>query len=171
MTKYRLYAIGLLLGASGFAQLDRGTITGILTDSSGARVPGVRIAAKNTATNAIYEAATTSAGEYTVVNLPSGTYDVTFEASGLKKLVRSKVLLAVSERCASMPCCRWAIPRKPLRSAPSRDRYRRKAPSPDSSSRTGRWWICRLVLAAGAIPRTLPSSWAPEFPADPAAPT
>ena len=97
MTKYRLYAIGLLLCAIGLAQLDRGTITGILTDSSGARVPGVRIAAKNTATNAIYEAATTSAGEYTVVNLPSGTYDVTFEASGLKKLVRSKVLLAVSE--------------------------------------------------------------------------
>ncbi len=97
MTKIRLSATALLLAAVGFAQLDRGTITGTVTDSSGARIPAVRITARNNATNTTYEAATTSAGEYTVVSLPSGNYDVTFEASGLKKMVRSNVSLAVAQ--------------------------------------------------------------------------
>jgi Carboxypeptidase regulatory-like domain/TonB dependent receptor len=99
MTKIGLHYLTALLLFSTviFAQLDRGTITGTVTDPSGAIVPGTRITIKNTATNATWQSATTSAGDYTAVNLPAGKYELTFEATGLKKLVRPNIVVAVSE--------------------------------------------------------------------------
>jgi hypothetical protein len=93
----RLAALATLLSLSVIAQLDRGTITGTVTDASGAVVPNTRITIKNVATNAVYQTITTGAGDYTAVNLPSGTYELTFEAPGLQKLVRPNIVVAVSE--------------------------------------------------------------------------
>ena len=42
----------VLLGTPAFAQLDRGTITGNVTDSSGAAVPSAAVTIRNTGTNA-----------------------------------------------------------------------------------------------------------------------
>ena len=97
--KIRLHVIAasLLLPALCLAQLDRGTLTGTVTDPSGAVVPGTKITLKNRANNATYRAVTTAAGDYTAVNLPAGAYDLTFEASGLKTLVRQGIVVAVSE--------------------------------------------------------------------------
>ncbi len=99
MTKIGLLAAAatMLLSTVCLAQLDRGTITGTVTDASGAVIPNTKITVKNEATNATYKTASTGAGDYTVFNLPSGLYDLTFEATGLKTLVRSKILVAVSE--------------------------------------------------------------------------
>src|SRR6516225_9035400 len=72
-------AATLLLSTLAFAQLDRGTITGTVTDPSGAVVPGTRISIKNAATNATWQTAATSAGDYTAVNLPAGRYALAFE--------------------------------------------------------------------------------------------
>ena len=96
MTKIRLFAGMLLFTIAGLAQ-ERGTITGTLTDPSGAVVPGVRIGIRNLATNAAYRSASTSAGEYTVPNLPAGKYEVVFEANGLKRLVQTDIELGVSQ--------------------------------------------------------------------------
>ena len=60
-----------------FGQLDRGTITGTVTDSSGAAIPGAKITIRNKGTNATYESKTTGTGDYSAVNLPAGIYDVT----------------------------------------------------------------------------------------------
>jgi hypothetical protein len=97
--KFRLHAAAviLLFPTLCLAQLDRGTITGTVTDPSGAVVPATKITLKNRATNATYRAATTASGDYTAVNLPAGAYDLTFEAPGLKTLVRSGIVVAVSE--------------------------------------------------------------------------
>ncbi len=94
---FRIAAVVLLLSTSGFAQLDRGTITGTVTDASGSVVPNAKIIIKNAGTNATYQTATTKAGDYTGANLPAGAYDLTFEAVGMKNLVRSNVVVAVSE--------------------------------------------------------------------------
>src|SRR5580693_6489148 len=94
---FRIAAVVTLLSTSGLAQLDRGTITGTVTDASGALVPNTKITIKNVATNATYKTATTKAGDYTGANLPAGAYDLTFEAVGMKNLVRSNVVVAVSE--------------------------------------------------------------------------
>ena len=87
-----LALVGALLAAPCFAQLDRGAITGTVTDSSGAVVPGAKIAIRNLATNVKYQSATTGSGDYNAVNLPAGSYEVTFEANGLKTLVRSNIV-------------------------------------------------------------------------------
>ena len=93
----RIAAAVTLLSVLCFGQLDRGTITGTVTDATGAVIPNTKITIRNSATNSTYQTATTGAGDYTAVNLPSGTYELSFEAPGLKKLVRSRVVVAVSE--------------------------------------------------------------------------
>lgn len=87
----------LLLSSSSLAQLDRGTITGTVTDASGAVLPNAKITIKNQATNVAYQTATTAAGDYAAVNLPPGTYEMTFEATGRQKLVRPNIVVAVAE--------------------------------------------------------------------------
>jgi hypothetical protein len=60
-------------------------------------VPCSQIATSSKPTNASYHSQTTRTGDYTAVNLPAGLYDVTFSASGLKTLLRSDIVVAVSE--------------------------------------------------------------------------
>src|ERR1700733_5924177 len=57
-----------------FAQLNTGTITGTVTDSSGAVVPNAKVTVRNTGTNVARDTVTSSAGVYTVPNLIVGTY-------------------------------------------------------------------------------------------------
>jgi hypothetical protein len=82
------------------AQTTNGSITGRVTDPSKASVPDAKIAAVNTGTNFRYETATKGAGEYTLANLPTGTYRVEVEKSGFKKVVRPDVILHVQDALA-----------------------------------------------------------------------
>ena len=79
------------------AQLNTGTITGTVTDSSGALVPAVKVAVRNTATNLVRDTVTSSSGVYTVANLMVGPYEVTFQAPSFKKLVRGGITLDVTQ--------------------------------------------------------------------------
>jgi len=85
-----------LIAAAAFGQLDRGSITGVVTDPTGALVPSARIIIQNTATGAKYETVSNAAGQYTMPNLPAGIYQLTFEAPGFKKLVRAGVELGIT---------------------------------------------------------------------------
>jgi hypothetical protein len=72
-----------------FGQAGTGTITGTVTDPSGAVVAGAPVEVRNTDTNFPYSTETTATGSYTVLRLPPGPYTVTISAPGFKKLVRS----------------------------------------------------------------------------------
>src|SRR6266542_2507126 len=87
----------LIISTLANAQLDRGSLTGTVTDPTGAVIPDVKVSARNTATNAVYETRSEPAGQYTMPNLPVGGYEVTFEAPAFKKLVRSGIALGVAE--------------------------------------------------------------------------
>src|SRR5215813_4425921 len=65
-----------------FAQANRATITGTVTDSSGAMVSGVEVTATNTGTNIPTTSVSNEAGVYTIPNLFPGPYSVTFKKSG-----------------------------------------------------------------------------------------
>ena len=70
--------IGLIF-ASGttsllMGQVDRATLTGAVTDPSGAAVPGVAVTAININTQVAYKTETNSAGLYSILNLPGGPY-------------------------------------------------------------------------------------------------
>jgi hypothetical protein len=87
----------LLIAASMFAQGDRGTITGAIADPAGAVVAGAPVAARNVDTGAMYQAATTSTGNYTLAELPAGSYELSVTVPGFKKYVRQGLTVQVAQ--------------------------------------------------------------------------
>ncbi len=79
------------------AQSDRGSITGTVSDSSGAAIPGVVVKATQTATNFSREVTTTDTGNYTIPELPAGVYTLSITHSGFKAYARSGITVAVSQ--------------------------------------------------------------------------
>ena len=84
-------AVLSLCALAAFGQTDRGTITGTITDPAGAVVPNAPIEAKNVATGAVYPAASSGTGNYTIAQLPIGTYDLSVTVAGFKKYVRTGI--------------------------------------------------------------------------------
>jgi len=71
------------------AQADTGRISGTVTDTTGAVVPGASVTVMNDETHLEAKATTDSSGYYLVVNLPVGTYSVMVEAKGFRRAQRS----------------------------------------------------------------------------------
>ena len=89
-----------LYANAGWAQTTSGSITGRVTDPSKARIAEAKVAAVNLQTNFRYESTTNGAGEYTLANLPPGTYQIEVEKSSFKKLIRADVTLHVQDALA-----------------------------------------------------------------------
>ncbi|MGH9752433.1 MAG: carboxypeptidase regulatory-like domain-containing protein [Blastocatellia bacterium] len=70
------------------AQGIRATVTGRVTDASGAVVPKARITITNIGTNETRTVETSDEGDYTVPQIPPGDYSLTVEQAGFKKTVR-----------------------------------------------------------------------------------
>lgn len=86
-----------ILAGVALAQSDRGTITGTVSDPAGAVTPGATIKAKNVGTGAEYLAATTNTGNYTVAQLPVGTYEINVSMSGFKTFVRQGITVSAAQ--------------------------------------------------------------------------
>ncbi len=95
--RLRFAAIMLLCAAGAFAQGDRGTITGTITDRTGAVVPNASIELTNQQTQAKSDVGTSSTGNYTLANVPVGTYEFAVSAMGFKKYVRPGIIVQVGE--------------------------------------------------------------------------
>ncbi|HXJ42211.1 MAG TPA: carboxypeptidase-like regulatory domain-containing protein, partial [Bryobacteraceae bacterium] len=80
-----------------YAQLSRGSITGVLTDSSGAVIPAAKVSVRNISNGAISRSTTNNNGQFTLPNLPPGSYEVVFEEPNFKRLVRSGIELGATE--------------------------------------------------------------------------
>jgi len=87
----------LLLIPAAFAQTDRGTITGTVSDPTGAMIPNAPIEAKNIETGAAYKVEASATGNYTIANLPAGPYQVAVSASGFKQYVRTGITVLVAQ--------------------------------------------------------------------------
>ncbi len=79
------------------AQTVTGTLQGTVTDSTGAVMPGVTIAIKNTETGATREIVTNEAGSYSAPFLPLGRYTVTARLSGFATTVRDSVDVGLNQ--------------------------------------------------------------------------
>lgn len=73
------------------AQVGNGTITGTVTDPAGAVVAAAQVTARNAETGVVYSAATTSAGIYTITDLPVGRYTVQATVQGFKSYSHSNI--------------------------------------------------------------------------------
>ena len=89
--------LGLFLTAAVFASGPTGSITGTVTDPSGAVVPKARITVLNEATNAIRNAETNADGDFTVALLPPGRYRVMAENAGFRRSVLGDVTVDVDQ--------------------------------------------------------------------------
>ncbi len=85
----------LLCAAAAFGQGDRGTITGTVTDPAGAVVPNAAVEIRNQATDVKFDAGASGTGNYTLANIPVGTYELSVTASGFKKYVRPGIIVQV----------------------------------------------------------------------------
>jgi Carboxypeptidase regulatory-like domain len=79
------------------AQVDRGTVNGTISDSSGAVIPGVKVTATNVETGVLNTAISNGAGFYSILNLPIGHYRLTFQQQGFSTLERDGITLSVSQ--------------------------------------------------------------------------
>src|SRR6478672_2458560 len=79
------------------AQTTFATITGTVTDASGAVIPRVRVTATNVETNIKTEALSNEAGAYTIPQLKEGTYQLRAEATGFKEFVAQDVTLVARD--------------------------------------------------------------------------
>ncbi len=81
----------------GFAQATLGTITGLVSDSTGAVIPDAEVVATNTATGTRVETKSSGSGNYSLPNLPIGSYAITVSVNGFKSFTRSNIGLSTGD--------------------------------------------------------------------------
>src|SRR5260370_24117792 len=93
VTRELFCALALLLAIpfAANAQQYSGTITGTVTDLSGAAVAGAIVTAVNVGTNASYAATTSDLGSYTFAQLPIGTYEIHVKQGSFKEFITKGV--------------------------------------------------------------------------------
>jgi hypothetical protein len=79
------------------AQATAADLSGTVMDPNGAVVPGASVTAKSLATGISRTVTASESGEYKLIGLPPGDYEVTSEGSGFKKTVISPVTLTVGQ--------------------------------------------------------------------------
>src|SRR5215471_4390255 len=89
--------LSLLIPIAAFSQTANGTITGTVTDASGAVIPGVTLEVKNTDTGVVFQTISTETGTYFAPNLPVGPYSITASLSGFKTLNRTGLTLSAAQ--------------------------------------------------------------------------
>lgn len=93
-----LTCLSILTAGIASAQEITASLTGTVTDSSGAVVPGATITVHDNARGVDVRTVTSdSSGSYTVSQLPVGTYTVTIEGAGFRKYVANDVILHVGD--------------------------------------------------------------------------
>lgn len=88
-------AIGLLLSGppAAMAQSIFASLSGTVTDASGAVLDDAKVDVQNSATKVVRQFVTNSAGYFSATQLPIGTYSVTVEAKGFEKWQGSGIVL------------------------------------------------------------------------------
>ena len=95
--------VAMAASAAAQTQITTGVIEGVVTDSSNAVLPGVNVQAKNADTNLTREVVTDRDGRFSVLQLPSGRYTVTFSLSGFATLVQEEVTVTVGQATRLLP--------------------------------------------------------------------
>lgn len=99
MKRFVCVALALAAASLGASAQDfRGAITGRIVDSSSGRMPGVTATATNVATNVASTTTTNGEGDYSILFLNPGTYKVSAELSGFKKVVREGIEVRIGDK-------------------------------------------------------------------------
>ncbi|MDX1981055.1 MAG: TonB-dependent receptor [Bryobacteraceae bacterium] len=88
----------LFLSAMASAQQDMGVITGLVTDSTGASIPGAKVTAINQDTNEVRAVESSMEGAYTIGPLRIGNYRIEAEKEGFKKTLWQNIKVSAQDR-------------------------------------------------------------------------
>src|SRR5215471_6867982 len=92
-----VFAVTIFLSTSLIAQVNTASLSGLVTDPSGAAVPNVTVNVTNPSTGYVRTVTTDNAGYYAFQNLPIGDYSIRVEASGFNTDTEN-VTLNVAEK-------------------------------------------------------------------------
>ena len=96
--RLRLSVVCLFVSALvALGQSDRGSITGAVTDPAGAAIATAKIEARNVDNGSVFQAGTSTTGNYTLSQLPTGNYELTVTVSGFKKFIQQNIVVPVEQ--------------------------------------------------------------------------
>jgi len=87
----------LLTGVPNLQAQVSASLTGVITDASGARVPSATVTVRNVETSAIRNTVSDDSGRYQVLALPVGEYEIRVSKTGFQEQIRSGIHLAVGQ--------------------------------------------------------------------------
>ncbi|MBI4443619.1 MAG: TonB-dependent receptor, partial [Acidobacteria bacterium] len=87
----------VLVYSSAWAQVSTGTVSGTVSDSTGAVVPGAVVAIRSAETGVTRSVTTDESGRYRAPQLGLGVYEITAQAQGFQTVVRSGITLTVGQ--------------------------------------------------------------------------
>ena len=90
-------AMVALFANSALAQMDQGHLTGTVTDSQNAVLPGVTVTATSPALMGARTAVTEADGKFNIGPIPAGVYTITYELSGFQTAKRTNITLALGQ--------------------------------------------------------------------------
>src|SRR5690242_17760922 len=81
------FYLPMFLASPAKAQMDQGTITGVVEDTSGAVVPQAQVRLKSIDTGLVFQMKTDANGVYTFPPVKIGNYDVSASAPGFQTTI------------------------------------------------------------------------------------
>lgn len=97
MKRCALFVFLLLVSFAVRAQNSHGSLTGQVTDPTGAAIPKAQVTVTNTDTGYVDKVFTTAGGFYTAPELPPGPYQISVEEKGFKSYLRTGIQLETQE--------------------------------------------------------------------------
>src|SRR5690349_13905282 len=92
-TAFALVLLAACLVLTAPAQTTFGTITGTISDATGAVIPNAPVAVTNEETGVVRRASTSASGVYSIVDLQPGNYKLSVEAKGFVPAERGGLVL------------------------------------------------------------------------------
>ena len=90
-----LFCVAFLASHPAFPQAGRGSISGLVTDESGAIIVGATVQAANSATGITFSATSSGSGLYSFTSLTPGTYKLTVTQPGFQTAVQDRIQVTV----------------------------------------------------------------------------
>jgi len=95
-----LVGLSFIFSSLAWGQVTSGSITGVVSDPTGAVIPGAKVVVTDATKGYDFPATTDAVGRYLVTNLPPSSYIVSVEARGFKTYKQEGIPLAVGARVA-----------------------------------------------------------------------
>jgi len=114
---YRIAAIVVLIAGSALAQSTTGTatMTGVVTDSSGAIIPGASVIVTNTDAGFVFNSVTTNEGSWYIPNLNPGAYSSRSRRKASRAMYRTASFSGLENNLASTLNSKSAMSLNPSR--------------------------------------------------------